>query len=174
MAAGAALGVKAETAPPDASPPIVKTGSNTNSAKHLAPNWMMKTTQGKNVELYDELEAGNTVVMVFWASWCQFCHKLLPAIQENSQSVGKLAEQVKVYTLNIWENADPEMYFKREGLNLPMIIEADSLARRYKVRATPGVIVVAPDKSMQRIKRRGRSTERLLKKIRAAVGDDLL
>ena len=159
---------KAQTQTPKKASPALQVAK---SGVQTAPNWMMRTSQGEDIELYTELEKGHTVVMIFWASWCRFCHKLLPilAAERRNQNSGIGSDKAKVYTFNIWENADPTMYLKRQGVTLPMVPEADRLARRFGIRATPGVVVISPDRSMQKIKRKGRSAERLVQRISAAI-----
>ena len=144
---------------------------DSNKGRHLeqAPNWMMNTSEGKAVELYKELDQGNTVVMVFWATWCRFCEKLLPALDARMATQTGSYQNTRVYAMNIWENANPLHYARDRFAGIPVILDADSVARRFRVRATPGIIIVQPDRNTTYIKQSRQNVDAIIERIEASL-----
>jgi len=132
-----------------------------------APNWMMSDIGGDMHALYNELEQGNSVVMVFWASWCKFCHDLLPEIQLFRQTL--FDDSIKFFAMNIWEDGDPVAYFDSRGLKLPLILNADNIAKRYAVEGTPGVVFISPSKTIEYVRLPGETTSSVMKALQKLV-----
>lgn len=109
-------------------------------AGETAPNWMLRDSQGEPVLLYEQIEKSAVTVMFFWASWCQKCSELLPELQNLAQATAP--EAATFFTLNIWEDKDPEEHLAALGVTLPLLAKAESVAQRYGVGGTPSLIVV--------------------------------
>lgn len=110
----------------------------------IAPNWILADVDGRESSLYEGAEQNKWTVMVFCASWCSKCEKLLPQVQQLSQRTGSAA--TAFYLMNVWENKDPAALEQQKSFNLPVMQHAEHVARRYGIRVTPGVVVVGPDK----------------------------
>ncbi len=109
-----------------------------------APNWMLMDQFDQPISLYNTVDSGHMVVMVFWASWCGHCKQLLPEIKR--VSAAQKERKVTFYLMNVWENGDPAAFSEQHAQGLPVILRADSVARRFAVDVTPAVVVVGPDR----------------------------
>lgn len=131
-----------------------------------APDWILTGAQGKTISLYED-SAEQPAVIVFWATWCPYCHELLPKIERLRQELA--AEGVKFYALNVWEDSDPAAYMKKNQLGLELVLEADTVAQRYGVVGTPGLFVMSADKTITYIRQRGTSSDEAISSIKAAL-----
>lgn len=111
-----------------------------------APNWVLADVDGQPVSLYQQAESGNTTVMVFFASWCGKCQKLLPYLNQLQRQT--VDEPLRFYLLNIWEDPDPAAIAEIEPTDIPILLRAENVARRFQVETTPGVVVVGPEKTV--------------------------
>lgn len=116
----------------------------------LAPNWILPDSKGTPISLYEEVEAGKTIVMFFWASWCKSCKSLLPLLQKLDQAKGD--RPISFYLMNVWEDDDPVAFLERYDLNLPVLLQAENVAQRYEIRITPGVVVVDPQRRIRYVR----------------------
>ncbi|WNO09431.1 TlpA disulfide reductase family protein [Teredinibacter sp. KSP-S5-2] len=133
-------------------------------SENMAPNWMISTVSGKELSLYSELEQGNSVVMVFWASWCRHCRELLPAINTLNQEIE--GRKIKIFALNIWEDGEPLRYLNNKKIELETALKCDNVAKRFGIKGTPGVIVVGPDKKIVYRRQAGQKVNEVIAKIK--------
>jgi thiol-disulfide isomerase/thioredoxin len=134
----------------------------------LAPNWILADSKGAPASLYEQAEKGNWTVMVFWASWCANSKTLLPKMETLSQTLDKSA--TSFYLMNVWEDKVPETYLKEEGLTIPVIRQAERVAKRYDVNITPGVVVVGPDRRIRYLSQPQESADTIAENIQKLIG----
>ncbi len=108
-------------------------------AGDLAPDWSLKSPTGDTVQYYADSQ-GQVSVLLFWATWCPFCRKLMPHIQTIADEFAQ--QPVRFYALNVWEDADPVTYLKEHGFRFSLLLAAESAAAAYGVKGTPGLFVV--------------------------------
>lgn len=123
----------------------------------IAPNWILTDLQGQVSSLYEGAEQGKWTVMVFWASWCSKSEQLIPVIEQLNQEKGD--SPVAFYLMNVWEDKDPAAVSEQQNYELPVVRQAEHLAKRYGVRITPGVVVISPDKRIHYLRQSGESVE---------------
>lgn len=116
------------------------------NAGDIAPNWMLRDTNGDPVLLYEEVDKTAVTVMFFWATWCQKCSELLPELQSLANTT--TPQNAAFYTLNIWEDKDPAEHLESLGVTLPLLTKAESVAQRYGVGGTPSLIVIGPNREI--------------------------
>ena len=106
-----------------------------------APDFTLKRSTGEAVTLSSL--RGNVVIVVFWATWCPYCKKLLPGIQKlvDFYEGGKF----KVLAVDIWDEGDTDVYMKQHGLNLDVLLHGDDVAGQWGVRGTPTTFVINVD-----------------------------
>lgn len=137
------------------------------SVGSTAPDWMLTDIEGRPYSLYHELESGRDVVMVFWSSWCKFCRELLPDLDLFRLSLPQ--NTVSLLAMNIWEDGDPVGYFDAHSINLPLLLHADAIARRYGVSTTPGVVLVGTDKTIRYIRPPNTDNNRTIRDLQALL-----
>lgn len=118
--------------------------------KRIAPNWILPDGNGNPVSLYQESESGKTTVMFFWATWCKPCKRLMPVIRQLDAAKGD--KPVVFYLMNLWESGDAEGFLRSQAIELPAFYQTESVAQRYDIHITPGLVVVGPDRRIQYVR----------------------
>lgn len=138
---------------------------------NVAPDWLVKTTEGETISLQQELKRGQKVVMVFWASWCRYCKKLLPEVETLSQQLK--GQPVTFVTFHVWqnggENASPKNYFLTENIKLPLVMRADMIAAKYKLKTTPGIFVIENERKVIYEYQPGSTAEEVIQQLETAL-----
>lgn len=106
----------------------------------MAPAFTATTLDGKEVSL-SQFKGKKAVWLVFWATWCPYCHKEIPALKELHKNYG---DKVEILAINIGVN-DSEKRAKDYQVknDLPYdIIFSNKITQEYEVRGTPTQIVI--------------------------------
>lgn len=134
-------------------------------SSETAPNWHIKTGKGNYVSLQEEIENGKKVVLIFWASWSQHCEKLLPKLKELHSQLNP--EEFTIVAMKIWQaGSEEEAAF---DLPFPHIRNADAIAQKYQVKATPGVFVIGEERKVLYRNKPGTSVEQLILQLRQSL-----
>lgn len=80
---------------------------------------------------------GRSVLLNFWASWCEPCRVEMPGLQQVADLYGP--DQLLILTINFKEQPERVLQFaKSTGLTLPLLLDVDGqAARRWGVRVFP-------------------------------------
>lgn len=135
----------------------------------LAPNWIVATSSGQKMSLHHEIDQGDKVVVIFWATWCRYCEALLPEL--NALKESSSAGNTHFIALNIWEDGDPARYIIDKGISIPYSIKADEIANQYSVKGTPGVFVIGEDYTILYRRQTGQSTKDVIASVTHALKD---
>lgn len=107
----------------------------------LSPTWSLADSQGNNHQFPQQaIENNQVTVLFFWATWCPYCKQLMPHIQSALYQYQGILN-LKVYALNINEDADPQAYLNNQGYTFNLFPEAEKVAKQYQINGTPGVLV---------------------------------
>lgn len=98
------------------------------------------TIDGKKISL-SQYKGKKAVWLVFWATWCPYCQKEIPALKELHKKYG---DKVEILAINIGVNDSIEKskdyQFEHD---LPyQIIFSNEITRQYEVQGTPTQIVI--------------------------------
>jgi thiol-disulfide isomerase/thioredoxin len=110
----------------------------------LALPWQATNFQGESVS-FPEFVNGKPTVIIFWASWCNYCKAFMPYLKEIQDEFG--ADSIEIVAVNIKEadaeeDSDPDAYIKNTGITLTAIRDGEDIAAAYGVRFVPGLMVV--------------------------------
>ncbi|TFE19595.1 TlpA family protein disulfide reductase [Cohnella luojiensis] len=112
----------------------------------LAPDFQLTDLNGNAVNLSDF--RGQTVLMNFWATWCQVCKAEMPHVEklyQNYKDQGVVVLSVNV-TSQERNTQQVHSYVKKHDLGFPVVLdEAGQAANQYKVTAYPTTYLI--DKS---------------------------
>ena len=89
---------------------------------------------------------GQTVLIYFWATWCPYCQKELPAtVQELARRYRD--RQLVVLAVNIEEGRDKvRAWVTKHGLSVPVLLDSEGeVSGEYRVTATPTAVLVDRD-----------------------------
>jgi thiol-disulfide isomerase/thioredoxin len=109
-----------------------------------APRFRAKTLTGENFT--NDSVKGKVVLLYFWATWCPYCRRELPAGVERISRERK-AQPFAVLAVNIEEPRDlVASWVKGAGLTMPVLLDYDgAVARDYRVTATPTIYLIGRD-----------------------------
>ncbi|PEF39904.1 alkyl hydroperoxide reductase [Bacillus sp. AFS094228] len=101
-----------------------------------APNFSLKTLDGKQVELSDY--KGKKVMLNFWATWCPPCKKEMPDMEKYTQLAG---DDVVVLAVNIDPENDVQAFVEDNGITFTIPLDSQSaknpVNERYKILSIP-------------------------------------
>ncbi len=117
-----------------------------------APDFVISDIYGQTYHLYDELDNGKQVLLVFYGINCQSCRDEASGLDSIWQD----------YNQNTWlwgiesngnDSAEIEGFKQEFALTYPMftIIDNDSIVSLYNVTYTPTHYVICPDKTYRRV-----------------------
>ncbi len=88
---------------------------------------------------------GKTVVVNFWATWCEPCREEMPSLERLRARLGGKA--FEVVAVNVGESPERVARFTRDvPVTFPIVYDRDSTtAKRWKVRGYPTSYVIGPD-----------------------------
>jgi thiol-disulfide isomerase/thioredoxin len=117
------------------------------------PPMRLKTLTGKELNLASF--RGRTVIVNFWATWCEPCLAEMPSLQRLRD---KLAQQgVEVVAVNLKENAARiSPFVEKLDLTFPVVRDPDgALTRQWRVNVFPTSFIVGPDQRIAFVVRGG-------------------
>ena len=104
---------------------------------HLAPDFALKTLDGKTVRL-SEFRGKKVVLINFWATWCPPCRSEMPTMQQiYTEYKGKGFE---ILAINIEPDAKEEIrdFMKELRLTFPVLLDSDmKVTRTYRLIGLP-------------------------------------
>lgn len=109
--------------------------------ENQSQDWTLTSISGEKVTLSNFKK--RPVILVFWATWCPYCKKLLPGIDKLHQKYAK--QGLKVIGVNIREDWKPHVYWKNHDYQFDTVLAGDNIAEMYGIKGTPGLVFIAPD-----------------------------
>ena len=103
-----------------------------------APDFTLKRGDGTPFRLSDL--RGNVVVVIFWATWCQYCKPLMPGLQKLKDFYAD--EPFRVLAVDSWDQGDPQAYMRRAGLHFDLVVDGDRVAEDWGVHYIPTMLVI--------------------------------
>jgi thiol-disulfide isomerase/thioredoxin len=110
----------------------------------IAPAWTGTSFDGADVR-FPELIDGKPTVVVFWATWCNYCKAFMPFLEAIQADFG--ADRINVLAINAKEEetGDPAAYVADLGFPMIAVRDGDAIAAAYDVEYIPGLMVVDAD-----------------------------
>jgi|JI8StandDraft_2_1071088.scaffolds.fasta_scaffold159253_2 thiol-disulfide isomerase/thioredoxin len=109
-----------------------------------APNLLGK--DGKGNDVLAEQFKGKVVVVTFWATWCGYCLKELPALNHIQNSVG--TDFIQVIAVNQEEEIRTAQSVLRQMKDRKFLTTYDrkgKISENYGVSGLPNLWIIAPD-----------------------------
>lgn len=105
-----------------------------------APNFHAKTLDGET--LNNESIRGKTVLFQFWATWCPYCKRDMPALEHISQEFGP--QGLVVYGVDVGESKKKVKRYLGESPRSSKVILMDdtNLAAIFEARAFPLYVLI--------------------------------
>ena len=108
-----------------------------------APDFTLKSDQGKNVRLQDL--RGEVILLNFWASWCGPCRQEMPLMNDIYEEYKDLG--FTILAVNVDEDsADADRFLKAVPVDFPVLYDSDSkISEMYQVDAMPTTVLIDRD-----------------------------
>ena len=106
----------------------------------VAPDWKLSSIQGEEISLSDY--RGKTLVLNFWATWCQPCIMEIPTFEKFSN------EHPDIPVLGIAVDGTPESllrFSKQHNMTYPIVIATPEVEKNYQVTTLPMTVIVGPE-----------------------------
>ena len=134
--------------------------SQTMQIQDTAPDFTLEGLDGSEIVLSDVLKT-KTVVLDFWATWCFYCIRSVPAMEKFYK---ENKDKVAVIAIDVGESkAKVESFVRKKGILYPIALDPKGrVAKLYNVRGIPTVVAVNQD---GKIIYYGNSIEEMLQKV---------
>jgi peroxiredoxin len=105
-----------------------------------APDFTLADLDGNEVNLSDYL--GKDVILNFWATWCGYCRKQLPYIEEVYEKYSDTG--LTVLAVNAMESHDQAAdYIAKQGFTFPVVLDVNGTVNQlYCVPALPATMFI--------------------------------
>lgn len=107
-----------------------------------APKFQLETLQGNEVSLAGYSEE-QPVLLIFWTTWCPYCRKELPRINE---LVAEYGPEVAFLGINAgWNDSlgRARSYVEKTDLSYPIAFDHNSkVSKRFMIRGVPTIIIL--------------------------------
>ena len=137
-----------------------------------APNWTLPNPSDDALEYYLDSEDKVSIIL-FWATWCPYCAKLMPHLQAVYQKYRD--KGLRLYAIDIYEDGDldPVSYFVRRGYTFNLLLYGDSIADLYGIKGTPGLLLVDKNKKIIYTRKSGANEEQVKQDIEQLIEQNL-
>ena len=114
----------------------------------IMPDFTLIDSEGNNVNLYEKLDAGNTVIVDFWALWCVPCIKLLPHLSSYQDKYDNL-EVLAISEDSKRQSAKAGKFAKEKGWNVTTLYDPSGEVKELLgVTVIPETFYVTPDRKI--------------------------
>ncbi len=131
-------------------------GEEPDSTGKMAPDFTLPLYGSEEMITLSKLR-GKIVVLDFWATWCGPCRRGLPLVQKFADWAGENTDDVVVYAVNVWEQANTfedvsKMvgdFWKKNKYTMPTLISMKpALTEKYGIGGIPVTLVIGKDGSI--------------------------
>lgn len=126
-------GYTSEVIQPESEPESKSSGA-------AAPDFNLKDINGNNVSLSGL--KGKVVVLDFWGTWCHWCVKAMPKLQNVHEHFKGKDVVVLGISCNERANADPKKFMADNKVTYNSVVLGDKVAAEYGVNGFPTLFVI--------------------------------
>lgn len=111
-------------------------------AGEIAPDLLGKDRDGNAIHVSDH--RGKVVALTFWATWCSYCLKELPILENLQRRLGKAG--IEVVAVNIDEDRADYLRMRRRLKDFELTLAEDdrkqAVAKSYGVSNLPHLVLI--------------------------------
>jgi len=123
------------------------TTSESSPTSIPANDFRLKDLDGNTVNLSDY--KGKVVILNFWATWCTYCRKEMPDLNELNKEFQENNEAV-LLAIDVKESPDTvKKYLTSDNIDLKVLMDQDaSVTKKYGVDGFPTTLILNKDGSI--------------------------
>lgn len=121
--------------------------SDHQNKEYQSKDWTLTNLAGEKVTLSSF--QGKPIILVFWATWCPYCKKLLPGLQTLHEKYQ--AKGLNIIAVNIREDWKPHVYWRNHQYTFEAVLAGDDIAEHYGIKGTPGIVFIAPNGKLLKV-----------------------
>ncbi len=125
--------------------------SNANEVSGEAPDFTLKSSTGKNLQLSDF--RGQVLLINFWATWCGPCRQEMPKLNDIHKRYKRAG--VAVWGVNVEDDSNlADTFLSNNPVDFPVLYDVTSkVSELYNVDAMPTTVIVDRDGKMRYLHR---------------------
>ena len=100
--------------------------------------WVLETIDGQSINLGERIASPDNRIMVFWATWCPYCKKLMPIVAQLKKDYPDL----EVLSFNVFDDLAVEDYPAKANWPFIHLLNGDEFARAHGVKGLPTLFVL--------------------------------
>ncbi len=105
-----------------------------------APDFTLKSLDGRNIKLSEQ--AGNVVLLNFWASWCGPCRKEMPLLNELHDKYNPLGFMVLGVNVEL-DSTQARRFLDDNPVSFPVLLDSENkVTQAYEVVAMPTTAII--------------------------------
>lgn len=111
------------------------------AAEHSAPTFKLKDLAGDTVQL-SSFRDKSPVLLVFWATWCPYCAKQIPNVNQLEDAFGP--DELAVLAVNSQESRGQVLeYVKQRGVRYRVLLDTRGrVTEKYGVSGFPFMVLI--------------------------------
>lgn len=105
------------------------------------PAWEAHAANGGTFT-FDAGKRARPVVVVFWATYCNYCKLLMTELSGLTADLGERRPDVLAVSVYEHPGADPVAALRQRGFAFTPVLDGDAVAQRFGVHGTPVLYLV--------------------------------
>lgn len=132
-----------------------------------APDFTAELADGTSLTL-SELQ-GKPVIINFWATWCGYCVREMPAFERLKEEFG---DQIGIIAVNCGEDADTVKDFAAEnGYTFPIALDEEfAISMLYPTNAIPYTVIVDGEGKVTHVSSGAADADTMYERYKKALG----
>lgn len=109
----------------------------------MVPDFTLVDDQGRMHTL--SAYRGRLVLLEFWASWCTYCKKSMPAVQKMQDTYSPRGLAVLAINYREGEQVNPGAFVRNQGYSYPVLLNGSQVEPLFRIGPIPSFYLVGPD-----------------------------
>jgi peroxiredoxin len=109
-----------------------------------APDFLLRTLKGESVQLSQF--KGKTILLNFWATWCEACKEEMPSMQRLYESMSSQGVEVIAVSIDRKNKDRVQDFVASHELTFPILLDQSQKVRKdYFILGLPTSYLIGPD-----------------------------